>query len=124
MRFVVTSLATARPVAGAQIRIEGLADDEYRTLAEGTTDAERRDFYSRGTAARRRHGDRGAEGNRHAGAGTVPGPEAYADNNWTHPRGTWLGWAFTKNAVSARAEKAACCATCSPNVRSTGRRSR
>ncbi len=40
VRFAVTSLATAQPVSGAQIRIEGLEDRDYRVLAEGTTDAQ------------------------------------------------------------------------------------
>ena len=40
IRFAVTSLATAQPVAGAQIRIEGVADKEFRTIASGVTDAD------------------------------------------------------------------------------------
>ena len=44
VRFVVTSLATARPVEGAQVRIEGLQDRrdgtyEFTALAGGTTAA-------------------------------------------------------------------------------------
>ncbi len=39
VRFYVTSLATARPVAGADIRLEGTRDARFITLAHGTTDA-------------------------------------------------------------------------------------
>ena len=45
VRFEVTSLATARPVGGAQIGIEGIADKDYRVLAAGTTDADGAFFY-------------------------------------------------------------------------------
>ena len=38
VRFYVTSLATARPVAGAEIRVEGTRDDGFATLAHGVTD--------------------------------------------------------------------------------------
>ena len=107
VRFVVTSLATARPVAGAQVRVEGLVDDEYRTLAEGTTDADGALFYTPrdgGQAAPRRIVVQKATDT--LVLQTAPGPEAYANNNWTRPGGNWLGWAFTKTAVSARAENA------------------
>ncbi len=36
-RFVVTSLATAAPVAGAEIRLDGVRDNAFATLAHGTT---------------------------------------------------------------------------------------
>ena len=39
VRFAVTSLASAQPVAGAQLRVEGVRDDKFVTLAQGTTDA-------------------------------------------------------------------------------------
>jgi uncharacterized protein YfaS (alpha-2-macroglobulin family) len=107
VRFVVTSLATARPVQGAQVRIEGMVDDAYRTLAQGVTDADGAIFYTP------RDGSQAAPKRIVVQKATdtlvldsVPGPEAYAGGNWTKPHGTWLGWAFTKNAVSAREEKA------------------
>ncbi len=40
MRFFVTSLASAKPVEGAAIRLEGLRDDKFVTLVEGRTDGE------------------------------------------------------------------------------------
>ena len=39
MRFAVTSLSTTQPVSGAQIRVEGIKDEKFVTLASGTTDA-------------------------------------------------------------------------------------
>ncbi len=39
-RFVVTSLATAAPVAGAEIRLDGVRDNAFTTLAHGTTGAD------------------------------------------------------------------------------------
>ena len=39
MRFAVTSLSTAQPVSGAQIRVEGVKDEKFVTLASGVTDA-------------------------------------------------------------------------------------
>ena len=106
VRFAVTSLATAQPVSGAQIRIEGLADKEYRVLAEGTTDAQGEFTYvphDGAQAAPQRIVVQKATDT--LVLRTAPGPEAYADGNWTHPRGTWLAWPFTKTAISARAEK-------------------
>jgi alpha-2-macroglobulin len=106
VRLDVTSLATAQPVVGAQIRIEGLDDKEYRVLAEGTTDAQGGFTYTprdgRQAAPQRILVQKATDT---LVLSTTPGPEAYADANWTHPRGTWLGWPFTKSAISARAEK-------------------
>ena len=68
MRFAVTSLATAQPVAGAQLRVEGVRDDKFVTLAQGTTDASGFFSWSLASAAtaelRRVVVDQGA---RHAG---------------------------------------------------------
>jgi alpha-2-macroglobulin len=106
VRFAVTSLATALPVPGAQISIEGLAGKEYRTLVQGVTDASGEFSYvprdgSQATPERivvRKATDTLV-------LRTAPGPEAYANGNWTRPPGVWLGWPFTKTAISARAEK-------------------
>ncbi|HUB11965.1 MAG TPA: alpha-2-macroglobulin family protein [Acetobacteraceae bacterium] len=106
VRFQVTSLATAQPVAGAQIRIEGLQNKDYRVLAEGTTDGRGAFTYvphDGGQAAPERIVVQKATDT--LVQSMAPGPEAYADGNWTRPRGTWLGWMFTKTAISARAEK-------------------
>jgi uncharacterized protein YfaS (alpha-2-macroglobulin family) len=106
VRFAVTSLATAQPVPGAQIRIEGLADKDYRTLATGTTDAGGQFSYvphDGNQAAPQRIVVQKATDT--LVLRTAPGPEAYADGNWTKPHGIWLAWPFTKTAITARAEK-------------------
>ncbi|HET6235586.1 MAG TPA: alpha-2-macroglobulin family protein [Acetobacteraceae bacterium] len=106
VRFAVTWLATARPVPGAQIRIEGLADKEYRVLAEGSTDADGAFTYTPregGQAAPQRIVVQKATDT--LVLQTAPGPQQYANGNWTQPRGSWLAWPFTKTAISARAEK-------------------
>ncbi len=40
MHFAVTSLSTAKPVPQAQIRLEGVRDDKFVTLAQGVTGAD------------------------------------------------------------------------------------
>jgi alpha-2-macroglobulin len=106
VRFAVTSLATARPVPGAEIRVEGITNKEYRLLAQGTTDADGAFTYTArdgGQAAARRVIVRKATDT--LVLQTTPGPLQYANGNWTQPAGNWLGWPFTKTAVSARAEQ-------------------
>ena len=39
VRFAVTSLASAQPVSGAEVRVEGVKDDKFVTLARGMTDS-------------------------------------------------------------------------------------
>ena len=88
VRFAVTSLATARPVPGAQIRVEGLADKEYRLLAQGTTDADGEFSYAPrdgGQAAPQRIVVQKATDT--LVLQTAPGPQQYANGNWTQPRG-------------------------------------
>lgn len=109
VRFVVTSLATAQPVPGAEVRLDGMRDGAFTTLVRGTTDA--------------------------AGAWTLPapvmkgrdgeeadirrivvvkatdtlvlepgrGPQQYANENWTKPDSAWLGW--TTGDLKDRQEK-------------------
>ncbi len=106
VRFMVTSLDTARPVAGAEIQIEGQADKDYRVLARGVTDADGAFFYTPhdgGQAAPERIIVRKATDT--LVLRTAPGPERFANANWTRPGGTWLAWPFTKTAVTAREEK-------------------
>ena len=104
VRFAVTSLATARPVPGAQIRVEGQTDKEYRVLAQGVTDADGTFVYApRGTeAAPRRIVVQKATDT--LVLRTAPGPQQYANGNWTTPTGGWLGWLFTSGGAGAREE--------------------
>ncbi|MFZ4531086.1 MAG: MG2 domain-containing protein [Alsobacter sp.] len=109
VRFVVTSLATARPVEGAEIRLEGVKGDGYVTLARGTTtpdggfnwllatraEAElRRIVVVKGTDTLVLEPDRG--------------PSQYAQENWTKPEETWLGWTVDPKAARAEEDKLLC----------------
>ena len=106
VRFAVTSLATARPVPGAQIRVEGVADKEYTVLARGVTDADGAFSYlpreGRQAAPQRIVVQKATDT---LVLQTAPGPQQYANGNWTRPGVTWLAWPFTKTAISAREEQ-------------------
>lgn len=112
VRFAVTSLATARPVEGAEVRVEGVAGDAFAALARGVTaadggwtwtpkaipaDAEEKPQLRRVVVTK--------------GADVLvlePGrnaPPRYADGVWTpRPRDNWLNWAAS-GAVAARREQ-------------------
>ena len=93
VRFVVTSLANAAPVDGAQLRLEGLKDDKFVTLAQGATDA--RGEFSWNLDKRDE-----AEIKRIVvtkGLDTLvlspdAAPSQYAQENWTKPEESWLSW--------------------------------
>ncbi|QGM46768.1 alpha-2-macroglobulin [Methylocystis heyeri] len=104
VRFAVTSLSAAQPVGGAQIRIEGVKDDKFVSLASGITDDS--GFFSWSPGAR--------------GAGELrrvvvskgldvlvidpdSAPSEYAKENWSRPESPWLSW--TGEADAPRAEK-------------------
>jgi hypothetical protein len=105
VRFAVTSLATAMPVAGAEIRLEGLREDKFVVLARGLTGSDggfawdlakrteadiKRIVVAKGTDTLVLEPDRG--------------PSQYADENWTKPEEGWLAW--TVNPEEKRAEEA------------------
>ncbi|MCC3246831.1 alpha-2-macroglobulin [Methylocystis sp. WRRC1] len=105
VRFAVTSLATAQPVSGAQIRIEGVKDDKFVTLANGTTDSS--GFFSWSP------GKRGDGELRRVvvskGLDTLvidpdSAPSEYSKEIWSKPEAQWLSW--TSDADAPRAEKA------------------
>jgi uncharacterized protein YfaS (alpha-2-macroglobulin family) len=106
VRFTVTSLSSAQPVAGAQVRIEGRDDGPaWRTLAQGVTD-------SAGNWTLSAAGPRGlprrvvvVKGPDTLVIGTEPGPLRYQNGTWNQAEGTWLGWAFNTLATGARMEK-------------------
>jgi uncharacterized protein YfaS (alpha-2-macroglobulin family) len=103
VRFVVSSLSSGRPIAGARVRVEGVywesgRDEEWRTFVEGTTDAAGLFLWP-------------APGSRpwqhwtvrrivvESGEDTLvldPSrpPERYHDNQFSHDHATWLQWAF------------------------------
>src|SRR5215475_2863990 len=93
VRFVVTSLSTSAPVAEAQVRLEGVRDDRFMTLARGVTDASGAFTWSLERRAE-------AELKRivvNKGLDTLVlepdrGPAAYARENWAKPEKPWLAW--------------------------------
>src|SRR5207302_8272552 len=102
--FTVTSLANAQPIAGAEIRLEGVRDNEFVTLVRGITGADggfawtaqdiprvalRRIVVTKGTDTLVLDPGRG--------------PQQYQAENWSQPGEPWLGWVFDK--VGERREK-------------------
>ncbi|MGJ0395480.1 MAG: alpha-2-macroglobulin family protein [Methylocystis sp.] len=104
VRFAVTSLATTQPVGNAQIRVEGVRDDKFVTLASGATDAS--GFYSwtpdkrGGAQARRIVVNKGLDTLVVDPAGA---PSEYSHEMWSKPESEWLAW--TSEADQPRAEK-------------------
>ncbi|MGI4942803.1 MAG: alpha-2-macroglobulin family protein, partial [Janthinobacterium lividum] len=109
VRFVVTSLSGAQPVGGAEIRIQGLRDDAFVTLAQGTT-ASDGSWTMPAPLAKGRDGDPAslrrivvtkADDTLVLEPGRVP--QQYAHGSWSKPDGTWLGW--TTAPVAERRSK-------------------
>jgi uncharacterized protein YfaS (alpha-2-macroglobulin family) len=105
VRFVVTSLATGAPVAGAHVTLEGSRAGQWITIGDGHT------------------GDNGQFGWNAPGQSNssvtvmrivvakdddrlvldpTRGPDEYADNNWQASEDTWLQW--TQWPLSGRSE--------------------
>ena len=93
VRFAVTSLATAQPVAGAQLRIEGVKDDKFITLAQGTTDAS--GFFT-WTLAKRADAELRrvvvVKGLDTLVVDPASAPSEYSKENWSKPDVDWLAW--------------------------------
>ncbi|HEV8678267.1 MAG TPA: alpha-2-macroglobulin family protein, partial [Stellaceae bacterium] len=104
VRLMVTSLANVQPVAGAEIRLEGVRDRGFVTLARGVTGADggfiwapqdiprvtlRRIVVTKGTDT----------------LVLEPGraPQQYEAENWSQPKEPWLDWVF--NQVAERRER-------------------
>ena len=106
VRFSVTSLATAQPVAGAEIHMDGLRDGRFITLAQGTTAADG-SWTMPAPLARGRNGD-DADIRRIVVSKATDtlvvepgrGPQVYADGNWSKPDTAWLSW--TTSDISDR----------------------
>lgn len=93
VRFVVTSLANAAPVEGATVRLEGLKDDKFVTLAQGQTDA--KGEFSWGLAKREEADIKRivvTKGLDTLALSPDEAPSQYAQENWTKPEEAWLGW--------------------------------
>jgi uncharacterized protein YfaS (alpha-2-macroglobulin family) len=108
VRFAITSLSTAQPVSGAEIRIDGVKDDKFITLAKGATDAS--GFFA-WTPDKKIADKPSAEMRRVVvtkGLDTLivdpkSAPSEYAKENWTKPDAAWLAW--TSDPAQARSEK-------------------
>ena len=98
VHFTVTSLSSAQPVPGAEIRLQGQRDDDFVTLAQGTTGADGaltlvaplakgRDGE---TASLRRIVVTKADDTLVLEPGR--GPQQYADGTWNKPNSPWLSW--------------------------------
>jgi len=93
VRFVVTALSSAAPVDGAQIRLEGLKDEKFVTLAQGATNA-------KGEFAWNLDKREEADIKRIVvtkGLDTLvlspdEAPSQYAKENWSKPEDGWLDW--------------------------------
>ncbi len=110
VRFAVTSLATAQPVAGAQIRLEGMRDGRFVTLAQGVTGADggwtmpaplTRGSNWQSVSIRRMIVLKATDT---LVLEPLRGPQQYANSNWTKPDAPWLDW--TTRDLTARQEKA------------------
>ncbi len=105
VRFAVTSLATAQPVPGAQIRVEGVKDEKFVSLATGTTDAN--GFFS-WSPVKRGDGDLRrvvvSKGLDTLVVDPDSAPSEYAKELWSKPESPWLSW--VSEADTPRDEKA------------------
>ncbi|MGA2124985.1 MAG: alpha-2-macroglobulin family protein [Xanthobacteraceae bacterium] len=109
VRFAVTSLATVGPIAGAEIRLEGVREKSFVTLARGLTDADGGFTWS--TADRTE-----AEIKRIVvtkGLDTLVlepgnGPSEYSAENWTRPEKLWLSWTVDPRRNRGEARRTLC----------------
>jgi hypothetical protein len=104
VRFAVTSLSSAQPVAGAEIRLEGVKDDKFITLARGVTD--NGGFFAFDPGKRAEADVRRAIVSKGLDTLVVDAndaPSEYARENWTKPDGSWLAW--TANPQEPRKEE-------------------
>ncbi|AVA26357.1 MULTISPECIES: MG2 domain-containing protein [unclassified Rhizobium] len=105
VRFAVTSLAKGNPIDGAQIRLDGLRDGKFVTLATGTTDAQ--GFFSWELQQRAEAKIRRVIVTKGLDTLVIDpdnAPAQYAQDNWTKPSTSWLDW--TTNPEENRAEQA------------------
>ena len=109
VRFAVTSLSGAQPVPGAEIRLQGLRDGAFVTLAQGTTGAD-------GMWTLVAPLPKGRDGEEASTRRIVVskaddtlvlepgrGPQQYANGSWSKVNAPWLGW--TVSPVAGREAK-------------------
>jgi uncharacterized protein YfaS (alpha-2-macroglobulin family) len=109
VRFAVTSIATALPVADAEVHLDGVRDNKYVTLARGVTDAGGAFTWSTATReaanVKRIVVTKGLDvlvlDPEHA-------PSQYAKENWTRPKQPWLAWTFDPHAERGEPRRTLC----------------
>ena len=110
VRLLVTSLATAQPVPGAQIRLEGTSDGAFKTLASGVTGADGSWVLTAPLPKDRNLDDPGlrrivvTKATDTLVLEPTRGPQQYAASGWSRPDAAWLGW--TASDVDDRREVA------------------
>ncbi len=109
VRFVVTSLATAQPVAGAELRLDGVRDEAFVTLAQGVTGADGSWTFA-APLPRDRDGGQTPVSRIVVVKATDTlvleprrGPQQYQADAWSRPDSPWLGW--IGGALASRREK-------------------
>ena len=114
VRFAVTSLATAQPVPGAQVRIQGTRDDGFITLAQGTTGADGA-WTMTAPLPKGKDGDRGTlrrivvtKADDTLVLDPTRGPQQYANGAWAKTGAPWLGWTVGE-AADRRAKPQTLC---------------
>ena len=122
VRFAVTSLSTAQPVGGAQMRIEGVKDDKFVTLAKGATDASGFFIWASASAPRPNPPHRRRQGAGHARGRAGQRAVRICQGKLVEARGR-LARLDDRSRAAARAEARARSAISSPSGRSTGPRS-
>ncbi|GLS22833.1 hypothetical protein GCM10007874_58530 [Labrys miyagiensis] len=103
VRFAITSLATGKPIDQAQIRLDGVQDDKFVTLATGMTDAQ--GFFTWDLGQRSKAAIRRVIVTKGLDTLVIDpdhAPAQYARDNWTKPSKAWLDW--TTNPDEKRAE--------------------
>ncbi len=109
VRFAVTSLATAQPVAGAQIRVEGVKDEKFVTIASGETDSN--GFFS-WTPSKRGDGELRrvvvAKGLDTLVVDPDSAPSEYSKELWSKPEAPWLSWVAEADAPRAEKPRTLC----------------
>ena len=110
VRLVVTSLSTARPVEGAEIRIQGLRDEALSTLAQGVTAADG-SWTMPAPLAKSRNREEAqlrrfivAKGTDTLVLEPFRGPQVYAGDRFQATTDPWLGW--TTGDIADRREAA------------------
>lgn len=113
VRFAVTSLASARPVEGAEIRLEGSRGDAFTLLARGVTGPDGSFTWAApaGRPERLRRVLRRItiiKGNDVLVLDPASGPRQYAGGRWSRPEEPWLGWTQSDAAERREAPRTLC----------------